>query len=115
MRREERLTRRKDFEDVCTKGRSWANSLLVLRVLPNELGTSRYGFAVGKRLGGAVVRNRVKRRLREGTRLTPTKEGWDMVFIARPSAVGKDYHTLKRAIEELLARAKLLANGRNEV
>ena len=115
MRREERLTSRKDFEDVCTKGRSWANSLLVLRALPNELGTSRYGFAVGKRLGGAVVRNRVKRRLREGTRLTPTKDGWDMVFIARPGAVETDYHTLKRAIEELLSRAKLLTNGRNEV
>ena len=115
MRREDRLTRGRDFEDVCTRGKSWANSLLVLRALPNELGTSRYGFAVGKRLGGAVVRNRVKRRLREGTRLTATKDGWDIVFIARHGAVDADYKTLKRAIEELLERAKLLNNGRSEV
>jgi ribonuclease P protein component len=114
MRREERLTRRKDFETVYSEGRLWSNNLVVLRALPNGLGSNRYGFAVGRRLGGAVVRNRVKRRLREVVRLTPTKEGWDMVFIARQAAAEADYHTLGRAMEELLARAKLLANGRKE-
>ena len=114
MRREERLAKRKDFETVYKKGRSWANNLLVLRALPNEVGASRYGFAVGKRLGGAVIRNRVKRRLREGARLTPVKDGWDIVLIARQHAVDTDYHTLKRAMEELLARAQLLGNGREE-
>lgn len=114
MRKEERLTKRKDFEIVYRKGRAWANNLLVLRALPNELGSSRYGFAAGKRLGGAVVRNRVKRRLREGARLAPIKDGWDIVLIARQHAVDTDYHTLKRALEELLARAQLLGNGREE-
>lgn len=112
MRRERRLTRRKDFERVYAQGRSWISNLLVLRALPNEVGTTRYGFAVGKRLGGAAVRNRIKRRLREGARLTPTREGWDIVLIARHEALGVDYHTLKAAIEELLARAHLLKNGR---
>ena len=114
MQREKRLTRRREFEAVCSQGRSWSNRLVVLRVLPNDLGASRYGFAVGKRLGGAVVRNRVKRRLREAVRLTSTKDGWDMVFIARKAAVEADYHTLKRATEELLVRAQLLSNGRKE-
>ncbi|MBE0415709.1 MAG: ribonuclease P protein component [Dehalococcoidia bacterium] len=114
MRKEERLTKRRDFETVYSQGRSWSNNLVVLRVLPNELGSSRYGFAVGKRLGGAVVRNRVKRRFSEVVRLTPTKDGWDMVFIARQAAAEADYHTLRRAMEELLARAQLLANGRKE-
>lgn len=114
MRREKRLTRRRDFEALFSEGRFWSNNLVVLRVLPNELGSSRYGFAVGKRLGGAVVRNRVKRRLSEVVRLTPTKDGWDMVFIARQAAAEADYHTLRRAMEELLARAQLLANGRKE-
>jgi ribonuclease P protein component len=114
MRREERLTKRRDFETVYRKGRSWDNKLLVLRALPNDVGASRYGFAVGKRLGGAVVRNRVKRRLREGARLTPVRDGWDIVLIARKDAVDTDYHTLKGAIEELLARAQLLGNGREE-
>ena len=114
MRKEERLTKRKEFAAVYREGRSWANNLVVLRVLPNDRGSNRYGFAVGKRLGNAVVRNRVKRRLREGVRLTPIKDGWDMVFIARQAAVESDYHTLKRAMEELLSRAQLLGNGRKE-
>jgi len=114
MQREKRLTGRREFEAVCSQGRSWSNNLVVLRALPNDLGSSRYGFAVGKRVGGAVVRNRVKRRLREAVRLTPTKDGWDMVFIARQAAAEADYHTLRRMTEKLLARAQLLANGRKE-
>ena len=89
--------------------------MVVLKALPNELGSNRYGFSVGKRLGNAVVRNRVKRRLREGARLTPTKEGWDMVFIARRPAASADYHTLRDAVEELLGRARLLDSGRAQL
>jgi len=110
MGREKRLTRERDFEAVFSDGRSWSNSLVVLRALPNELGGTRYGFAVGKRLGKAVVRNRVKRLLREGVRLTPTRDGWDMVFIARSAAAEADYHSLRSAVEELLSRARLLAD-----
>ena len=111
MRREQRLASKKDFEAVYKRGKTRSNRLLVLRVVPNELGRNRYGFAVGKRLGGAVVRNRVKRRLREGARLAPTEQGWDIVLIARQDAVDADYQTLKRAMEELLDRAHLLCNG----
>ena len=80
-------------------------------MMPNGSGSNRYGFAVGKRLGGAVVRNRVRRRLREVVRLTPMRGGWDMVLIARQTAAETDYHTLRRATEELLARAQLLGGG----
>jgi ribonuclease P protein component len=114
MRKEERLTNRREFEAVYKEGMSWSNNLLVLRALPNDRSSNRYGFAAGKRLGNAVVRNLVKRRLREGVRLTPIKAGWDMVFIARQAAVESDYHTLKMAMEELLSRAQLLGNGRKE-
>lgn len=112
MGREQRLTREKEFEAVFGKGRSWANDLVVLRAVPNELGLTRCGFSVGKRVGKAVVRNRVKRRLREGVRLTPKKDGWDMVFIARQAAAEADYHALRRAAQELLSRARLLADNK---
>lgn len=59
-------------------------------------------------MGKAVVRNRVKRLLREGVRLTPTKLGWDVVLIARNPAATSDYHRIKAAIQDLFARANLL-------
>jgi len=118
MGREQRLRKETEFNAVYRKGKSWANGLVVLKALPNGLEAVRCGFAVGKRLGNAVARNRARRRLREAVRLTPKKAGWDMVFIAREAAAEADYHALKRAIEELLAQARLLgdeeSSGRKE-
>jgi ribonuclease P protein component len=110
MAKRGRLTGKQGFAAVYTEGRSWSNNLVALRALPNDLGSNRYGFAVGKRLGGAVDRNRVRRRLREAVRHTPVKEGWDIVLVARQNAAMADYNTLKRATEELLSRAQLLGN-----
>ena len=83
MQRELRLTGSKRFSLIHKEGRGLANRLLVLKSIPNDLDRSRFGFMVGKRIGSAVIRNKVKRRLREITRLTPVKAGRDIVFIAR--------------------------------
>lgn len=109
MRRELRLRGRKHFVDVFQRGRLWGNQLLVLRLLPNGLDHNRYGFVTSKRLGKAVDRNRVRRRLREGVRTLPLPNGgWDIVIWARPAAALADYQELKRAVASLLARAKVL-------
>ena len=86
MRREQRLTKRNDFTAVYRKGRAFGHPLIALRLLPNERPFSRYGFVVSKAVGNAVVRNRVRRRLREGIRSLPVEPGWDIVVIARPKA-----------------------------
>jgi ribonuclease P protein component len=111
MRYEQRLTKRRDFAAVYRKGRALAHPLVVLRLLPNQLPYSRYGFVVSKTVGKAVVRNQVRRRLREGIRTLLVEPGWDIVVIARPKAAAADFHTLRRATAGLLSRAKVLTSG----
>ena len=108
MGREERLTRRGQFTSVYDEGRSWVDNLLVVKALPNGLTLSRYGFSVSKRVGKAVTRNKIRRRLREILRLTPLKPGWDIVFIARLPAATANYAELRKTVEGLLSRARLL-------
>ncbi|MGI8550756.1 MAG: ribonuclease P protein component [Dehalococcoidia bacterium] len=108
MQRDLRLRRRQDFSTVHRRGRSWANALLVARVLPNGLPQSRYGFSISKRVGKAVVRNRIKRRLREAVRSLPVRGGVDLVLIARQPAAQADYAQLLGAARGLIARAGLL-------
>ena len=80
----------------------------MLKALPNGLDLSRYGFSVSKRVGKAVVRNRVKRLLREILRSTPLKPGWDVIFIARPAVATVDYAKLEKSVRGLLSRARLM-------
>ena len=109
MERKYRLRLNADFQRVRQKGRSWANRLVVLCALPNELEHSRFGFAASKRIGKAVVRNRVRRRMREAVRLrfVAIQEGWDMVFIARSAIADSNHAELSSAVEDLLTRANL--------
>jgi ribonuclease P protein component len=81
---------------------------LVIRYLANGADCSRFGFLVSKRIGNAVVRNKVKRRLREAVRLNPVKVGWDALFIVRRGAGTAKYQELKDAADNLLKRADLV-------
>ena len=105
------LTKPAEYASVHSKGLSWANNLLVLRALPNDLDFSRYGFSISKRVGNAVTRNRIKRVLREILRQTKLKAGFNIVFIARNSAAQTDFAGLKKAVESLLLRAELLGTN----
>ena len=107
MQRSFRLTGNKQFTRIRGQGNSAANRFLVIRFLPNGLDHSRFGFMVSRRIGNAVVRNKVKRRLREAVRLTPVKAGWDAVFIARKGTERAGYQELKQAAGNLLRRVHL--------
>ena len=107
MQRSLRLTGNKQFTRIRGQGNSAANRFLVIRFLPNGLDHSRFGFMVSRRIGNAVVRNKVKRRLREAVRLTPVKAGWDAVFIARRGTERAGYQELKQAACNLLHRVHL--------
>ncbi|MGA7678346.1 MAG: ribonuclease P protein component [Dehalococcoidia bacterium] len=101
------LTKRAQYLTVYKSGKAWVDNFIVIKALPNELEFSRYGFSVAKEIGKAVVRNRVRRLLKEIASLANIKPGWDIVFIARPNAATADYHQLKKSMEKLLFRAHL--------
>lgn len=95
------------------EGRSWTNAWLVLIALPNGKGHSRFGFSVGRRIGKAVQRNRVKRLLREVIRLKLDRvaPGWDLVFIARSPMQAATFAQTQEAIRQLLQQAHLLLDA----
>jgi ribonuclease P protein component len=105
-----RLSGTRRFSQIHQEGRSVANNLLVVRVLPNGLDHNRFGFMVSKRLGNAVARNRIKRRLREVVRQTDLIAGWDAVFIARRGAEKASFGQLRNATQNLLRRTHLISS-----
>ena len=82
---------------------------MVLRAVENEIGFSRVGFSVSKRVGKAVVRNRVKRRLKEIVRKQNLVQGMDIVFTARVPAADVSYIELDRAVTYLFNKADLIS------
>lgn len=106
---EERLRKRREFDEVFQKGRSLANKVAVLYFLRQESGC-RVGFAAGRRLGGAVVRNRARRRLREAVRRLRGRmgSGWAVVLVARRGALEAEFGELLEAVESLFTRAGIL-------
>ena len=87
-----------------------ANGYLVLYARKNRMNTNRVGVTVGKKLGHAVVRNRVRRRLREVYRLHEEQfaPGWDIVVVARSRCISADFGKLTQAYLSLAEKAGIL-------
>ena len=87
-----------------------ADGYLVLYARPNRLGINRVGITTGKKLGHAVVRNRIRRRLREVYRLNEDKftSGWDIVVVARTKAIHASFAVLSAAYLSLAEKAGIL-------
>ncbi len=77
---------------------------MVVRFVPNARDHDRFGISTGRRLGGAVQRNHVRRRVREILRQAPneTGHGWDILIVARPASVGATFDELRTTLERLL-------------
>lgn len=114
MQRRYRLSRSRDFDAVYRHGRSVSTRFLVLYRFDRE-GESdseaRLGIAVPKKIGGAVTRNRIKRRLREAWRelLPEVPSGADYVLLVRAplaEAEGRDAGWVRERIEEILGKAR---------
>ena len=108
-RRQLALRKRAEYTAVYERGRNYANRLLTLKVAPTPVRSdlSRFGYSVSKTVGKAVVRNRVRRRLKEIARLAGVRPGWDIVLIARSSTALATYGELKEAALGLMEKARL--------
>lgn len=98
-----------EFRAIYRRGKSFSNALLVLYIYKNKKNLNRIGISVSKKVGKSVVRNRVKRLIKESYRLNKDKLniGYDLVFIARNAANGRNYNEIDEAVKNLFKKAGL--------
>ena len=104
------IKKNSDFRRLYKKGKSAVNAYLAVYCRKNRSEENRMGYTVSPKLGHAVVRNRVRRRLREIARLNAPrlKRGWDIVVVARGRCVEAPYRKLEEAYLNACERLDLL-------
>ena len=108
----ESLKKNKDFQNVYSAGKSYANKYLVMYVLENHLQKNRIGISVSKKVGNSVIRHRITRLIRESYRLQEDvfNSGLDIVVIARATARNVGYHEIESALVHLGSLHKIISN-----
>jgi ribonuclease P protein component len=99
-----RLVRKADFDAVYRNGKRRSSSHFTVFLKANELPESRFGFSIKRALGGAVVRNRMRRRIREVIRLhrEEISAGWDFVIHPKPNVENAPFAVLENDLVRLL-------------
>ena len=102
--REARLVRKGDFDRVYQAGKRFSSSHFTVFVRRNELALNRFGFSIKKALGGAVVRNRIRRRLREMLRChrQEISAGWDIVIHPKGSVAKAPFAAMAQDLVRLM-------------
>jgi ribonuclease P protein component len=105
------LKRNHEFRALYARGKSSAGVYLAVYTRPNRTGVTRLGLTVSAKLGHAVKRNRIRRRLREAYRLEEDKlrAGCDIVIVARARALTADFSDLRKELIGVCAKLGLLA------
>ncbi len=113
MNSRDTLKKNSDFRRLYARGKSAVSPCLVVYCRRNREGRNRFGYTVSAKLGHAVVRNRIRRRLREIVRLNSGRlvSGYDVVVVARSRAVDAEYRQLEEAFLRACGKLGLLSRG----
>lgn len=105
----------KDFRRLYYRGKNIACGYVVVYVMKNRQKQNRLGLTCGKSVGKAVVRNRVKRLMRESYRLCEhrLKNGYDVVMVARTKAAGKSFDAIFKDVRYAFYKLELMENENN--
>ena len=111
MKKTQSLKKNHEFRRLYSKGKSTSSPYLAVYCRKNRLGINRIGFTVSTRLGNAVTRNRIRRRLKESYRLNEDKfrSGYDIVAVARYRCADADFDVLQKEMIRVFDKLGLLA------
>ncbi len=110
LERHPRLTKNFEYIKVYQAGRRWSSPFFTVYIKENGLDTTRLGVSVSKRIGNSVVRNRIKRRLKEVFKKNTKKikKGFDVVISAKKPARDADFWVVEKEVINLLKRGHML-------
>ncbi|KMT21743.1 ribonuclease P protein component [Clostridium cylindrosporum] len=110
MKSEERIKRNSHFRYIYNRGKSISNDTLVLYTLKNKKDINRVGISVSKKVGNSVIRNKVKRLIRESYRVNSESfnKGYDFIFIARQRSASADYNKVESAMKHLMRKSGII-------
>ncbi|MBU5428373.1 ribonuclease P protein component [Tissierella pigra] len=110
-----RLRSNMEFKKVYSGGKSYWNRNLVLYVKKNNIGNTRVGYSITKKIGNSVVRNKIRRRMKEIYRLNfeNIKNNYDLIFIPKKNTVDISYKELESAMLHILKLGNLLMDKRD--
>ena len=104
MKKNERIKKRKEFDEIIKKTKSKKNSFYVVHFLTKKEDLSRFGIAVGTKLGNAVIRNKLKRQIREIIHEEKNlfQKDLDYIIIVRKQCLDLNYKQMKEKLTELI-------------
>ena len=104
-----RLRKDSHFKNIYRKGKSLATKTLVFYFIKNDLGYTRVGYSISKKVGKAVTRNRIRRLIKENLKDIPDlKDGYDIIFIGRIPSSESDYKEIGKSVRYLFRKSGVL-------
>lgn len=110
MEKKYRLRKDMEFKKVYNTGKNYYNRNLILYIRKNNLEETRVGYTITKKIGNAVIRNNIRRRMKEIYRLRfhSLKQGYDLIFIPKKNVVDISYKELESAMTHIMKIAGIL-------